>query len=220
MSSDSINRREFLTGALKYSSLSLLAFNFGCSISTLIANRSGNVALVYATKYGATRDTATWIKDGARGKIDLLNIESISYSEISSRYDLFIMGSGVWIGGVHEKLVDFLTSQANMLDGKVIASFIVCGTDGSTAGGEERIDGYFEQLHEPLKKMPLLSEYFGGRIIVEKLTAEDRDALVQFYQTYLKSELTSWDRTDPDKAKSYGKDLVNSIIKYQKKEIT
>jgi menaquinone-dependent protoporphyrinogen oxidase len=218
MSSDSVNRREFLTGALKYSSLSLLAFNFGCSISTLIDSSSSNAALVYGTKYGSTKDTANWIKNGARGKIDLLNIEHISYSEISSRYDLFIIGSGVWIGGVHEKLVEFLTSQADMLDDKVIASFIVCGTDGSTAGGKKRIDGYFEQLHEPLQRMPVLSEYFGGRITVEQLTEEDREALEQFYQTYLKTELTSWDRTDPEKAKLYGKDLVNSIEKYQKKE--
>jgi len=220
MSSDSVNRREFLSGALKYASLSLLAFNFGCSISTLIDDRSKNAGLIYATKYGSTKDTAIWIKDGARREIDLLDIESISYSEVSSRYDFIIVGSGVWIGGVHEKLIEFLTSEAKALDDKVIASFIVCGTDGSTESGRERINTYFDQLHEQLRTPPLLSEYFGGRIIVEKLTSEDREALVQFYRTYLNSELTSWDRTDPEKARRYGKDVAGSIKDLRKQEVT
>jgi len=219
MSSDSISRRTFLSGTLKYSTLSLLAINFGCSISRLIDGSSNNVALIYATKYGSTKDTASWINDGARGNIDLFDIETISYSEISSRYDLFIVGSGVWTGGVHEKLVEFLASEAQTLDNNVIASFVVCGTDGSTESGKERIATYFEQIHEPLKKAPLLSEFFGGRIIVERLTPEDREALVQFYRTYLKSELTSWDRTEPGKARQFGKNIGSSKKKRHQKEV-
>lgn len=211
MSSDSINRREFLFNACKYSSLSVLALNFGCSISRLIEGHSKNVALIYGTKYGATKDTAYWIRNGIKRKVDILNIEGISYLDTALRYDLFIIGSGVWIGGVHDKLIDFLTLQAEKLDGKVIASFIVCGTDGSTAEGKDRIKGYFDQLHEPLNNRPFLSEYFGGRIIIEKLTKEDREALIQFYRTYLQSELTSWDKTDPKKAALFGKDVTRFL---------
>ena len=58
MSSDLISMRSFLFGA----ALSLAALNFGCSISKLLGERS-RTALIYATKYGATRDTAQWIKE-------------------------------------------------------------------------------------------------------------------------------------------------------------
>ncbi len=209
MSYDMISRRGFLLKA----AMSLAALNFGCSISKLIGEAPGNTALIYATKYGATKDTANWIRNGINGEVDLLNIEDISFPRTAEGYDSFIIGSGVWIGGVHNRFVEFLTSQAEMLDGKVIASFVVCGTDGGTESGKKRINSYFEPFHAPLKKMPLLSEYFGGRIIVEKLTDEDREALIKFYRTYLKSELTSWDKTDPDKAERFGKDAARLLSK-------
>lgn len=208
MSSDLISRRDFLVKA----ALSMAALNFGCSISGLVRD-SSRTALIYATKYGATKDTAGWIRNGVNGEVDLLNIENISFPHTAKGYDSFIIGSGVWIGGVHNRLLEFLTSQAEMLDGKVIASFIVCGTDGGTESGKKRISSYFEPFHAPLKKMPLLSEYFGGRIIVEKLTDEDREALIKFYRTFLKSELTSWDKTDPDKAGRFGKDAARLLSK-------
>ncbi len=215
MSSDLISRRGFLLKA----ALSLAALNFGCGISKLTGDGAGNTALIYATKYGATKDTANWIRNGIHGEVDLFNIEDISYPGTAKRYDSFIIGSGVWIGGVHNRLLDFLTSQAEMLDGKVIASFIVCGTDGATESGRKRIDGYFEQFHSTLKEKPPLREYFGGRIIVEKLTDEDREALIKFYRTYLKTELTSWDKTDPDKAGRFGKDAARLLSKEAKEPV-
>ena len=211
MSSNKISRREFI----KYSSLSLLALNFGCSISNLIDDSSKNVALIYATKYGSTKDTAVWIKDGMRENVDLLNIEDIS-SDTALKYDLFIIGSGVWIGGVHEKLVEFLESNASSLNSRVMASFIVCGTDGSKESGRKRIDGYFEDMLMPLKDKPL-TEYFGGRIVVEQLTEEDREALTDFYRTYLNTELKSWDKTDPNKADLFGKELKNFLEEKKQK---
>lgn len=209
ISSDLISRRDFLLKA----ALSLAALNFGCSISKLTGDGAGNTALIYATKYGATKDTANWIRNGINGEVDLLNIEDISFPRTARGYDSFIVGSGGWIGGVHNRLLDFLTSQDEMLDGKVIASFVVCGTDGGTESGKKRINGYFDQFHAPLKKTPLLSDYFGGRIIVEKLTDEDREALIKFYRTFLKSELMSWDKTDPDKAGRFGKDAARLLSK-------
>ncbi len=212
MSSDQINRRDFLIKASKYSSLSLLALNFGCSISRFLDDSTQNIALIYATKYGATKETADWINEGMGRKADLLDIEDIDHSEIASRYSLFIVGSGIWIGGVHNKLVDFLTSEAEKIDGKVIASFVVCGTDGTKESGKRRISGYFDKFHKPLTELPKISEYFGGRIIVEKLTDEDREALVQFYRRFLKTKLTSWDKTDPNKANLFGKTVKSKVI--------
>jgi hypothetical protein len=54
-----INRRDFI----QYSITALRALNFGCSIKGMLDD-DHRVALVYGTKYGATRDTAQWIKSG------------------------------------------------------------------------------------------------------------------------------------------------------------
>ncbi len=204
MSSASITRREFLSRVCRYSSLSMMALFFGCDIARLTEGQKKKTALIYATRYGATKETAGWIKEGMQRPVDLLDVESISFTEVIARYDNFIIGSGVWIGGVHKRIIEFLESRKNELDGRVVATFVVCGTDGSTESGRKRIDGYFMPLYACLDKKPLLSRYFGGRVIVENLTDEDREALRVFYKTYLRAELRSWDRTDPEKASLFG----------------
>ena len=204
MSSDFITRREFLSRVCRYSSLSMMALFFGCDIARLPEEQKKKTALIYATRYGATKETAGWIQEGMQGPVDLLDIESISFPDVTARYDHFIIGSGVWIGGVHKKIIEFLESRKNELSGRVLATFVVCGTDGSTENGRKRIDSYFTPLYACLDKRPLLSRYFGGRVIVENLTDEDREALRVFYKTYLRAELRSWDRTDPEKAALFG----------------
>lgn len=199
----STERRRFLLEGGKLCALSLAALNFGCGISRLLDEKS-RTALIYATRYGATRDTSQWIKTGIGWNVDLLDIETISFAETAASYDSFIIGSGVWVGGTHKAFSDFLTSQAEKLNGRVVASFIVCGTDGTTEANRKRIEGYFEQFHSPLREKPPMSEYFGGRVIVEKLSAEDMETLARFYRTYLKAELKSWDNTDPGKAERFG----------------
>ncbi|NEX13856.1 MAG: hypothetical protein C1941_04035 [Prosthecochloris sp.] len=211
MLSDFITRREFLSRVCRYSSLSMMALFFGCDIARLGEGQKKKTALIYATRYGATKETATWIQEGMQGPVDLLDIETISFSDVTARYDHFIIGSGVWIGGVHKKIIEFLESRKKELSGRVLATFVVCGTDGSTESGRKRIDGYFTPLYACLDKKPLLSRYFGGRVIVENLTDEDRQALTVFYKTYLRAELRSWDRTDPEKAALFGGEVKRRL---------
>ena len=211
MSPEFITRREFLSRVCRYSSLSMMALFFGCDIARLTEGQKKKTALIYATRYGATKETAGWIQEGKQGPVDLLYIESVSFSEVASRYEQFIIGSGVWIGGVHKKIIEFLESRKSELNGRVLATFVVCGTDGSTENGRKRIDGYFTPLYACFDKKPLLSRYFGGRVVVENLTDEDRQALTVFYKTYLHAELRSWDRTDPEKASLFGGEVTGLL---------
>ena len=201
------SRRDFI----KYSLTALLALNYGCSIKGFLGSDKNRVALIYGTKYGATKDTAAWIKKGAGNTVDLLNIENLTFNKALADYDLFILGSGVWIDGIHRRLKEFLSSNSISLKRKVIASFVVCGSRYTTEGGRRRIKRYLDQIHTPLGYKPALSNYFGGRVIVEKLTEEDREALTRFYEKYLKKELKSWDRTDEKKALLYGEKLDRLI---------
>jgi len=189
----------------------LAAFSFGCSIKPLVEDKNKRVALIYATRYGATKDTAYWIKEGMQRDIDILNIEEISFKEIAQKYDYFILGSGVWIDGVHKDMIAFLQSQKNILQDKIIASFILCGTTAKDLKGEARIEQYFRKFHAPLEKKPLLSEYFGGRMIIEQLNEKDRVLLDNFYKKILKREFVSWDRTEPKKATLFATKLIPYI---------
>ena len=207
-----LKRREFLKIGSSITLLSLSAFNFGCSLQELVSDSEKKVALIYATRYGATKDTAEWIKKGLQRDVDLLNIEDISFEETAKKYDLFIVGSGVWIDGVHKDILKFFQTQKLDLQDKVLASFIICGTTTKDVKGEERIAEYFNKFHTSLKKKPLYNEQFGGRIIIDKLNPKDKKMLEVFYKKILKREFVDWDRTEPEKAKIFAQKLNTKVI--------
>ncbi len=201
----STNRRKFLKLGSGTVLLSMVAFNFGCSLQPLVQDKNKKIALIYATRYGSTKDTAEWIAEGMGREVDLLDIEKISFEETAKNYDLFIIGSGVWIDGVHKDMLRFLQMQKPLLKDKVLASFILCGTTGEDVKGDERIESYFSKFHSSLNKKPPLNEKFGGRLTIEKLNTKDRKMLEVFYERVLKREFVSWDRTEPNKAYDFGK---------------
>ncbi|MCK4974236.1 MAG: hypothetical protein KAR81_03205, partial [Sulfurimonas sp.] len=189
------DRRNFLKYGSTITLLSIGAFNFGCSIKPLVQDKNKKVALIYATRYGATKDTAQWIEQGLDREVELLNIEDISFTETAKKYDLFIIGSGVWIDGVHKDMLKFLQTQKAELKDKIVASFILCGTTNKDVQGEARIEQYFTKFHSSLDKKPPLNEKFGGRMIIDKLNDKDKKLLEMFYKKVLKREFVSWDRT-------------------------
>ena len=201
----SINRRKFIKLGSSTLLLSIGAFNFGCSIQPLVKDKK--VALIYATRYGSTKDTAEWIVEGLDREVDLLDIEKISFSETAKKYDLIIIGSGVWIDGVHKDMLKFLETQKEHLKDKIIASFILCGTTSEDVKGDERIESYFKRFHSSLETKPALNKKFGGRMNIEQLNDKDRKMLEVFYERILKREFVSWDRTEPKKAHQFGKDI-------------
>ncbi|MCI5141765.1 MAG: hypothetical protein D3909_08565 [Candidatus Electrothrix sp. ATG1] len=202
-----IDRRSFLKGSCKVTAGLALAFNFGCSIRKNIP-QDRLVSLVYATRYGSTQDTATWIKNGIGSNVDLVNLETADLKDILAKDALFILGSGIWIGGVHAKLKELAKMESLKPQKRVIASFVVCGTQGKNIAEQQRIDEYLSQIHNPLGYAPQFSNHFGGRLVVDELNAEDKEALTRFYRTYKKQELHSWDRTSPSTATEFGANLA------------
>ena len=200
-------RRDFLLG-IGVTLISASAYSFGEVLSPLIDKKTDKVALLYGTRYGATKDTAKWIAEGTGVNIDVLNIEEIDFSKTLKAYDTFILGSGIWIDGPHKRLIELLRTHTKEMQEKTIASFIVCGTSGEDEAGKLRIEGYFKRFHEPLIVKPTLTKHFGGRMIIEELSDKDRKLLDNFYTKVLKKEFKSWDRTDPESAEIFGKELL------------
>ncbi len=201
-----MNRRTFLHFGGKLTLASVAAFNFGCSLQPTI-EEGKKTALIYGTRYGATRETAEWIAAGTGKQIDLLNIETLDFEQTVKEYDAFIVGSGIWIDGPHKHLIELLQTHKETMQEKIIAAFIVCGTTGEDEAGKKRIAGYFDRFYKPLDVKPPRQAYFGGRMIIDKLNEKDRKLLNHFYSNVLKKPFVSWDRTDPESAKSFGMSL-------------
>ncbi len=187
------------------------AYSFGDSIKPLINEKKDKIALIYGTRYGATEDTAKWIAKGMGTSVDVLNIEKINFDETVNKYDKFIIGSGIWIDGPHKRLIELLSTHTQEIESKIIASFIVCGTTGENEAGKKRIKGYSERLHKPLSVKPKIHKYFGGRMVIEKLSEADRKLLDNFYNNIIKKEFKSWDRTKPEDAEKFGTELLMNV---------
>ena len=206
-----MDRRDFLL-TLGITLVSASAYSFGNSIKPLIDEKSEKIALIYGTRYGATEDTAKWIAKGIGTSVDVLNIETVDFDEILHKYDKFIIGSGIWIDGGHKRLMELLSVHTQVMQSKIIASFIVCGTTGEDEAGKGRIEGYFERFHKPLIVKPKIQRYFGGRMIIEKLSEKDRKLLDNFYRNVLKKEFKSWDRTKPEISEKFGVELLGEKV--------
>ena len=204
-----IDRRNFLL----YTTIALAsatAYSFGEEIRPLVDEKLQKIVLIYGTRYGATEDTAHWIAKGIGRPVDVINIEKLDFDESMKKYDQIIIGSGIWIDGAHKRLMELLSTHKEQIQPKIIASFIVCGTTGEDEAGKKRIEGYFEKFLKPLDTKPPLQAHFGGRMIIDKLTDNDRKLLDNFYRNILKKEFVSWDRTKPEEAERFGADLVSS----------
>lgn len=79
------------TGAL----LSVLtARRFGGLIADSLAD-DARIILLYATKYGATRDTAQWIAEGLQRPVELIDIRDHGLPVSDAEKTRFILGSAV-----------------------------------------------------------------------------------------------------------------------------
>lgn len=211
-------RRLFLKNSALLSAS--VAFSFGSNLAAAIDKHPSNkVALLYASRYGSTRDTAEWIIEGIGNAVTLIDIEQADTKQLLLEYDTFILGSGVWTGGPHSRIRAFTRTHASALEGKVLGVFVVCGTIVNNDSSRRRVNRYIQQITEPLKQPPEFQTSFGGRIVVEQLSDKDKTALTRFYRDFLKKELQSWDKTSPDKAKEFGaklkQDLANEIPFYR-----
>jgi menaquinone-dependent protoporphyrinogen oxidase len=209
-----MDRRNFLL----YSGLMLSAsaYIFGQNIKPGPDEKSIRTALIYGTRYGATEDTAQWIAKGMGDKVDVINIETMNFDESAGKYDRFVIGSGIWIDGVHQRLMEFLSSHKDEIQSKIIASFIVCGTTGEDEAGRKRIESYFERFHKPLDIKPPLQKHLGGRMVIAKLSEKDRKLLENFYHKIVKKEFADWDRTEPKEAELLGASIKVKISGQQR----
>ncbi len=139
---------------------------------------TNNVLIAFATKNGATEDTAEKIAQTLRNKyhlkVDLVDLQRDSHPDLSE-YNSIVVASGVRMGKWYKEALQFLK---NNFEGKKIAIFVSAMYQGGTPENyPTAVERYLEAVvKEHLNVKPIAMEVFGGRMkFLGRVTADNRD---------------------------------------------
>jgi menaquinone-dependent protoporphyrinogen IX oxidase len=165
------------------------------------AEEQKSVAIIYASRYGSTAQTAEWIAEGMEGKAAVLSIKDAGDLKA---YRIIILGSGIYFDQLHPDMSAFLETRGDEVKDKLLAAFIVCGTP------PEQAQGYLDMFAEKCKAKPLLMRAFGGWIKKELLSPEDSKSLEDYYKS-INEPFNNYDNTDRAKCLAFGKEILGKM---------
>jgi len=129
-------------------------------------NPSTKGAIIYSSRYGATRQYAEWLAGELQWP--LLKAENTTYEDLIP-YDRLIIGSSVYIGKLLIK--GWLKANSPMLGDKDLSFFIVCGTPASERQQQETI----ARTNIPHDLIGPKNVFFlPGRLTFDRLSWRDR----------------------------------------------
>ena len=129
-------------------------------------NPSTKGAIIYSSRYGATRQYAEWLSEEL--KWPLLKAENTAYEDLIS-YETLIIGSSVYIGKLLIKA--WLRINSPILGDKNLLFFIVCGTPASEKEEQDKI----ARTNIPRDIIGPANVFFlPGRVAMGKLSWRDR----------------------------------------------
>lgn len=156
-------------------------------------------AIIYRSKYGSTHQYAEWLGD--RLRLPVYDPATITPQQLAG-YDYFLIGSPIYIGKM--LIRQWLEKHRDVLTGKKIFLFIVCGTPASQ---KEKI----QQIAEANIPRWLIRRedvfFLPGRVIMRKLSWLDKiilkmGARAEKDPTRRRAMLGDVDRTSPDHLKA------------------
>lgn len=167
-------------------------------------NKGKKGAIIYASRYGSTAQTAEWIAEGMEGMAEV--ISAAEAADLSS-YDFVILGSGIYAGQLHKDMSAFLEEKKEELSVKTTtALFVVCGATGSYA------QGYLDMFAAESGTTPSLMKAFGGWLKKELLSPEDFKMLESYYKS-INRPFENYNNTDEAKALEFGREIKNKLLK-------
>ena len=145
-----------------------------------------HVLVVYDTVYGSTGQIAGWIAERLNGFADVAATAArVSENPNLADYDVVIIGSPIYRNDrILESIKGFVTKNNAALAEKKVGIFVVAlDTGGAYYFG--RLTGGLEYLKEfagLFAKPPVYGKVLGGEQIPTRLSAEDRESLLNFYR--------------------------------------
>ncbi len=149
------------------------------------------VLIVYDTVYGSTAQIASWIAERLEGFEDTaVAVSKVSENPDLADYDAVIIGSPIYRNDqILESIKGFVTKNNAALAEKKVGIFVVAlDTGGAYYFG--RLTGGLEYLKEfaaLFATPPLYGKVLGGEQIPTRLSAEDRESLLNFYRRVMGS---------------------------------
>ena len=141
--------------------------------------------LFVCSRYGSTKTIAEWLAE--RLGHDSL-VTGAEEAPDPKGFDLVVLGSGIYNGAFLPELTDYIDRHLEVLEEKQKVVFAVCmDTAGVFVGG--KVHGGWEYLIPVIKRFknpPLHAGLLHGEINPAKLTPEDNEKLMYFYNKILK----------------------------------
>jgi len=138
--------------------------------------------VVYGSRYGATKTIAGWIAERLELDFDT-TVEDVKAEPSPEAFDLIIIGSGVYTEAISKEIRDYIDKYLDILENKQVVLYAVClDTKGVYLKG--KIYAGWEYLMPIIKKFknpPLYADLLHGEINPNKLTPEDYQKLMLFY---------------------------------------
>ncbi|WDV46357.1 flavodoxin domain-containing protein [Clostridiaceae bacterium M8S5] len=128
--------------------------------------------ILYESKYGTTqkiaKNIALILGPSVYCKVD-------NFKERYKDYEFFVIGSPVYREELDEKIVEFVRKNLKWLKNKNICLFCTCNA------GEYGMH-YLNELKNLLGDNVVYSGVLGGEVILEKLTKDDYESMMRFYE--------------------------------------
>ncbi|MCL0069336.1 flavodoxin domain-containing protein [Dehalococcoidia bacterium] len=145
---------------------------------------------VCGSRYGSTRVIGEWIAE--RLGFDSL-ITDAGDAPDPGEFDLVMLGSGIYNDGFIPGVMDYIDRHIEVLEDKKKVIFGVClDTTGVFVKG--KIHGGWEYIMPAIRKFqnpPLHAGLLHGEINPAKLTTEDYEKLMHFYNKMLKRDYSA-----------------------------
>lgn len=166
--------------------------------------------VVYASKYGSTREVAQAVADGLGA-----DIAAASAHPDVRPYDLVVLGSPIYGGDYLEPILEFIRMNRSYLGARKVAAFITAAAEMEMSAGltgtEDEMLFTQQQYADGLAKLAggeiLSSHGFGGRLIPEQLDKRDYNLLDWFYRFLMREEFKGFDLLDLPEAYRWGESL-------------
>lgn len=124
--------------------------------------------IVYASKYGFTRDCVQRLKDNLDGDVTTVDLKESS-EKMVAQYDHVIIGGSIYMGMLNKVLKKWMEEHQAILLSKKLGLFITCSAVGDVA--DKQIKSNFSQ---DLYQKAEIKDYFGGKLDVDKASFFDK----------------------------------------------
>lgn len=123
--------------------------------------------ILFAGRYGCTRDCADYLKERLGPGTDMLDLKTMGETDLHP-YDWIVIGGSIYVGKIQKEVKSFCTRNLKTLLTKKTALFICCTTP------EEAENFFKHNFPSPLLEHAEETVNFGGDLRPEKMSFLDR----------------------------------------------